>query len=208
MQDPETEELLGQFLAHADFHTSVSILEVVGDYAADDGLERSFGVSCRKDLFGRLLGIVRERHAELSDLIPVVFEETRRQHYLSVRRAQITGNEHRFLLALLLNVPERTRLLELMSIRFPDSDPVEMVLELVDELARTKVQGSSEANVLGISDYDDDYLEVLESMLQGSTLDDLRKNLCSSNPAGLSREPEAIYASIRNSIVFKSIFSI
>src|SRR6185369_9688492 len=106
----------------------------------------------------------------LIDLLDPVIEEVKRQNNLIDRRSHITGGEHRFFLALLLNVPRREMLLEMVKQRFPDRDPVETITNWVDELANTKVMGSSEPNVLAIDGFGEDYLLVLQCMLEGLSI--------------------------------------
>ena len=176
-----------------------------------DQMEKAFGLSTGQERFQSYLEIARRRHGELVDLIPPVFEEIKRQNYLVQRRGQINGSEHRFFLALLLNVPDRARVLEMVKHRFPDQNPVHTITEWVEELANTRVMGSSEPNVLGIKDFDDDYLFVFQSLLEGLTVEQIRKNFEeeSSGDNAETREsiPDKLCDAIRNSILFKSIFS-
>jgi hypothetical protein len=154
--------------------------------------------------------IARRRHGELVDLIRPVFDEVNRQTNLFHRRGQITSGDHRFFLALLLNIPDRLKFLELVSSRYPDRDPVETVTDWVEELASTKMSGSPEPNVLGISDYDDDYLLVFQCLLEGKTLDETKRAFVEELSVEYANEigskPEQLYESIRSSLLFKSIF--
>jgi hypothetical protein len=154
--------------------------------------------------------IARRRHGELVDLIRPVFDKVNRQTNLFYRRGQITSRDHRFFLALLLNVPDRLKFLELVSSRYPDRDPVDTVTDWVEELASTKISGSPEPNVLGISDYDDDYLLVFQCLLEGKTLEGINRAFEEEFSVEYAKEigskPEQLYESIRNSLLFKTIF--
>jgi hypothetical protein len=173
-------------------------------------LERAFGLSTGKQRFEALFEIVRRRHGELADLILPVLEEVRRQQNLIQRRGQITSNEHRFFLALLLNVPDRAKIVELVRQRFPERDPVDTITEWVDELANTKVAGSSEPNVLGIHNYGEDYLLVFQCLLQGLTPEEIKaafeKEYSVEDAPALENKAEELFDAIRNSILFKSMF--
>jgi len=46
---------------------------------------------------------------------------------------------NRFFLALLLNVTNREKVLELVQQRYPNQEPVETILDWVEELGRTRV---------------------------------------------------------------------
>ena len=126
------------------------------------------------------------------------------------RRGQITSNEHRFFLALLLNVPDRKLVLDLVKQRFPSKDPVDMVINWVEELAATRPLGGTEKNVLGIEDLDDDYLFVFQCMLEGLSSDEIKEAASREFPAeewgGLESRLEELYHSIRHSLLFKSLF--
>ncbi|MFY9607511.1 MAG: hypothetical protein WAU45_02710 [Blastocatellia bacterium] len=210
MQHPDTDALLCELLARADFQTTFTILDTVHPDMTGNWLEKSFGVSKGEQRFEGLLEIARRRHGELVDLIFPVFEETQRQHNLVYRRELITSYEHRFFLALLLNVPDRVKVLELVKQRFPDRDPVETITDWVDELAKTRVMGSAEANVLGINHFDDDYLLVFQCMLEGLTVEQIKSRFegefSAEDMRGLGGKTEELYNSIRSSMLFKSIF--
>lgn len=211
MKHPKADDLIGELLAVSDFHTSFSLLDLAFNHLANDHMEKAFGLSTGQERFQSYLEIARRRHGELADLIPPVFEEIQRQNYLIHRRGQITGSEHRFFLALLLNVPDRNKVLELVRQRFPDREPVDTVTDWVDELANMKVWGSPEANVLGIDNFDDDYLFVFQSMLEGLSVEQIREGFEKEYSEEFQGNPgevlEKLYDSIRNSMLFKSIFS-
>ena len=144
-------------------------------------------------------------------MIPTVFDEARRQNNLVHRRGQITSPEHRFFLALLLNVPERKRMLAMVEQRFPERDPVDTVVEWVEELANTKLLGSSEPNVLGIADCDDDYLFALRCLLEGRSVAEAQE-LCAAELAEdyseeIAAKLESFYQSIPASDLFRALFA-
>ena len=58
-------------------------------------------------------------------------------------RSFVTNAEHRFFLALLLNVEGRENIFPLIKQRYPDADPVEKVLDWVFELSETRVMQTS-----------------------------------------------------------------
>jgi hypothetical protein len=210
IQHPETDAMIGELLSHSDFQTAFVILDLARSHLLGNHLEWTFGLSTGQERFESLMQIARRRHGELVNLIRPVFAEVNRQSHLVYRRGQITSPDHRFFLALLLNVPDRLKFLELVSSRYPDRDPVDTVTEWVEELASIKVTGSPEPNVLGISDYDDDYLLVFQCLLEGKTLDETKKSFevefSIEYAAELGSKPDQLYESIRNSLLFKTIF--
>lgn len=210
VKHPETDSLISDMLSFSDFQTAFSILDLASGTLSNNRLERAFGLSTGNQRFDSLLDVARKRHGDLVDLILPIFEEVQRQQNLIHRRGQITSNEHRFLLALLLNVPDRVKLLELVKQRVPDRNPIETVMEWIEELADTKAVGSNEANVLGIEGVDEDYLLVLQRMLEGASLADLREafeeEFSADNLEDLGEKPKELYEAIRNSALFKAIF--
>ena len=210
MRHPEADEFIGEALSCSDFQTAFSILDLAFNALNYDRLERAFGLSTGKERFEGFLEIARRRHGELVDLILPVFEESHRQQNLVLRRGQITSNEHRFFLALLLNVPDREKVLDLVQRRFPEQNPVNTITDWVEELANTKVSGSSEPNVLGIDDIDDDYLFVLQCLLEGRTVEQTKsgfeEEFSAEDARSLGDKLEKCYYAIRNSMLFSSIF--
>ena len=211
IQHPRADELIGELISQSDFQTAFFVLESVFHTITNDALEKVFGLESGADRFQALLAIARRRHGELADLIPAVMAEEQRQYNITNRRSRITGGEHRFFLALLLNVPDRVRVLELIARRVPDADPVETAVGWVRELARTRSFGSSEANVLGIRDFDEDYELVLQGLLEGLSSEEIKSRFLAEFPDENSSEMlnklDKLCESIRGEMLFKAIFS-
>lgn len=209
MKHPEADAMIGELLTRSDFQTTFSILDTVSSVLSSNTLENALGVSTGEKRFQALFEIARRRHGSLVDLIPPVFEEARRQNNLVHRRGQITSPEHRFFLALLLNVPDRRLALEMVSQRFPGQDPVETVIDWVEELANTKVWGSSEPNALGVENFDDDFLFVFRGLLEGLSLGQIKaaftKECSGEHAEDLESKPKELFESFRNSPLFKFI---
>jgi hypothetical protein len=210
MQHPQGDEMIRELIDASDFQTTFHVLDTAFRQLCTNELEHAFQLSTGRQRFNALLEHARARHGELTDLLPPVFDEQQRQSNIIKRRTVITEPEHRFFLALLLNVPERAGLLELVRQRYPESDPVETVLDWVDELSRTKVFGSLESNILGIQDFDDLHLFALQGMLEGRSTEEMREGLAAEYPAGqaasMRERIENVCADLLNSPLFKSIF--
>ena len=211
MRHPDSDYLIGLMLAESGFHTTFSILDLVYDHFTNDWVAQAFGMAQGEDRFRTLLEIARQHHGESVNLIVPVIEELRRQRYLIQRRAQITSIEHRYLLALLLCVPDRKLLIELVKERFPEQDPVDSILSWVEELGNTRVMGSSEPNVLGVEDFDESFLLVLEGLLEGLGLNQIKnkfqREFAPDDPEEAGNQTQRLYDEIRKSMFFKSIFS-
>jgi hypothetical protein len=210
MRHPEADALIGDLLSRSDFQSTFSILELMNHYKDSDRLEQSFGLKKGEARFQAFIEIARRRHGNLIDLLLPVFEEVQREQNLIYRRAQITGDEHRFFLALLLNVPDRAQILDLVRTRFPEQDPVETVTNWLEELCNTKAFGSPEPNVLGIEGFDDDYLFVFQCLLEGLPAEEIRpafeREFSVEYAESLGNKPEELIERIRTSKLFGSIF--
>lgn len=203
MQHPTADTIIGEMLSNVDFHTAFMIIDIVNRHLSGSRMEKIFGVSRSAERFDKLLGIVRRRHGSLADCIPAVFAEHTRQVDLVERRRSITASEHRFFLALLLNVPGRKRILGLVQQRFPDKSPIETVLDWIEDLSATRVLGATESTVFAIDDFGDRHMVVLECLLKGQTLAQARKELrriyALRNSNELESEVGAIHQSLLNS---------
>jgi hypothetical protein len=79
---------------------------------------------------------VRPAHAELVDVVEAYVEEERRSEAIAARRNLTRHPEHRFFLALVLNLTERATILDLVGRAFPGVDPVATVHRWIAELAK------------------------------------------------------------------------
>ena len=152
-----------------------------------------------------MLEHARKRHGSIVELLPPVFAEQRRQADIVKRRAMVEGEDHRFFLALLLNVPDRAMVLNLIKQRFPDADPVDLASGWVKELIAIRIFGSHEQNVLGLSNFDSTHLAVLAGLLRGLPEEAIE----AQTSAQLSSQmPFAdVVKNIKASSLFRSIFS-
>jgi hypothetical protein len=88
------------------------------------------------DRYLAFLDSIRPAHDDLIDALALHATEDRRVRHISTHRRRVTKAEHRFFLALLMNLPSRGPILEMVRSAFPDHPPVDTVLRWVDELAK------------------------------------------------------------------------
>src|SRR5262249_54484619 len=72
IKHPEADDLIGELVSGSDFHTAFSVLDLAYGHLGHDRVEEAFGLGTGKQRFESLLGIVRQRHGDLADLIPPV----------------------------------------------------------------------------------------------------------------------------------------
>jgi hypothetical protein len=201
---PEADSIISAMIESSDFHTAFLLLDTAFKHLTADEIERIFHISAGRERFQNLILRARHRHGHLVDLIPAVMEETARQNNIVMRRAYLTGWEHRFFLALILNVPRREMILDLVKKRFADLDPVDTVGEWAHELSSVKVFGTTEPNVTGVDYFDDDCLFVFKRLLMGETLEKIKPDY-EKEYGGDEEEVDSIIESFRNSILLRSL---
>lgn len=209
MKHKDADAMIGDLVCASDFHTAYFVLAETFHHLKSNQMDALFGLSTSQDRFNLILERCRSVHGEITDRVLPVVEEQERQHNIILRRASITGEDHRFFLALLLNVPSREKILQLVKQRFPERDPVETILDWVQELSRTRVLGSREANVLGLEGFDEFDNFVFEELLRGHGSQDIKKNAAREYPNEqanrLTERVEGISEKLRNAQLFKSI---
>lgn len=211
MKHPEADRFIGDLVETSDFQTAFAVLHETFAQLTRNAVQQVFQLSTGEERFNALLERARRRHGRLVDLLPPVFNEVSRQTHIISRRGYITDDEHRFFLALLLNVPDRQRFLDIVRRRFPEVDPLEKIGDWLDELATTKVLGSQEPNVLGVADFDEDYTFVFQKLLAGCSTEEVRAAIGSEYPEGyaeeLSGKTDLMCERLRSAPLFKAVFS-
>ena len=166
---PRTDEFIADWLKNADFQTTFQILSTLRGYLRSNEIDHLFNLAAPENRFEKFLEIVRERHGERANIFPQVFAHLDRQEEIVRRRGFITDAEQRFFLALLMNVEGKERIFSLVKERFPDVEPLDKVLDWIYDLAQTRVLGDKIPNALGIADFDDTDLFILENLLSDKT---------------------------------------
>jgi hypothetical protein len=209
VKHPEADSFIAELISSSDFHTTYLVLDKAHNHLTSDAVENLFHLSTGLERYERLLGKARARHGELVDLIAPVTEEIQRQKNLIQRRGYLTESDHRFFLALLLNVPRRGMILDLVQQPFPSQDPIDTVATWVEELSTTKLLGSKEPNVLGIDAFDDMSLLALCCRLRGLTTEQTKRAVreeYADEPAdSLDSELESVLQSFQQSALLKSL---
>jgi FkbM family methyltransferase len=206
---PDADALVTELLNNADFQTTFAVmdrLQTVRNNPIDAKLGRQRG----EERYQAWLEVAHKRHGELVVRMQAVFSEAQRQQDIAGRRAQVTKGDHRFFLALLLIVPDRTKVLEFVKQRYPDREPVDQLVDWLDDLAHTQIMGSVEANVLGLGNVDDDYLLIFENLLQGRSLGQTKAAFADEFSSEYLQQHndniEQTYATIRASQLFRAVF--
>jgi hypothetical protein len=209
MKHPDADGIIGELLDSADFQTTYAVLERAFASLGHRELEHLVGLSRSTERFQALLDRARARHGELADRLLPVYEEKWRQNDIARRRDQIRGEDHRFFLALLLNVPDRTTILRLIKERFPERDPIELVVDWISELSATRIFGSHEPNVLGIGEFGEGHLFVFREFLRGETSEQIEARVAAEPALAPKLKPGVsdLMSNVKALPLFKSILN-
>ena len=209
---PETDKFIGEWLEKADFQTSFTILSNIRHLLQSNEIDQLFNLGESENRFDLLLKITIKRHGERANIFPKVFAHLIKTDEIVRRRAVITEPEHRFFLALLMNVEGKERIFSLVKERFPDSEPIDKVLDWTFDLANTRVLGLNIPNAIGIEDFGDLDLFVLESLLKNLTDEEAEKVLQTEYAMEITEEVrqnlETKREQIRQSVIFDSLLNL
>lgn len=196
-QRPDADAQATELLKRSDLQTSYMILAQLRHVLRSNQLGQMFNREAGKARFMAFLDVVAGRHGEAGEALRPVFERYDILDEIVSRRSYVTDSEQRFFLALLLNVEGRQRIFSLIGQRFPDADPIEKILDWVFDLAQTRVLGIESSNALGIADFGDAEMAVLEELLHGKNDDEITAD--ESRREALSK--------IQSSIIFRPLMA-
>lgn len=207
---PETDRIIAELLEKSDFQTTYLILNTVNSYLRSNQIGQMFNLSEPKARFEKFLEITRKRHGERADVFAAVFAYNNRLSEIVRRRSYVTEPEHRFFLALLLNVDGKERICSLIKQRFPDADPIEKMLDWTFDLSQMRVAGLGMQNALGIAEFDDFDLFIFEKLLKDETnanmIEAVKRDYPPEKSETLLPGLAARIVKIRESAIFGTLF--
>lgn len=115
------------------------VLEMIEELDFERGffiLQNGIGYLRSLGQWEETLHAFQEKHGRLAEFVAPTLDEIIRRDTLAEMRGTVTEVEHRFFLALLLNVPGRDAILRLVSQRFP-GPPIETIMRWAEELIGT-----------------------------------------------------------------------
>lgn len=115
-----------------------------------------------------LYGTARQRHGDIVDLIEEVCEEERRTRIVTALRSKISDPEARFLLALLMLMPDRDAIFETIRLQFPDAEPLGTI--------EAWLEGISGKETIGF-DFTDVNRLIFRSLVEGLDTESLLQRL-------------------------------
>ena len=121
-----------------------------------------------RELLKDLYSTARQRHGALIDLIQEVCEEERRTRIVTALRSKISNPDARFLLALLMLMPDRDAIFETVRLQFPDAEPLATI--------ETWIEGISGKETIGF-DFSDVNRLIFRSLVEGLDKEGLLQRL-------------------------------
>lgn len=160
--DPSYSKLVREMILELDFERGFFILQECMGHLRDLGEWKS------------VLGVFQKKHGKLAAGVAATLEECVRRDGIKELRSSIAEPEHRFFLALLMNVSTRSDLFALVARRYPNATPVETVLRWAEELTELSEYGVSildahfpEALKIALQDQSDVFLAALRHFMKG-----------------------------------------
>lgn len=208
---PDTARLVTEFLEASDFQTSFKILSSVKNLLQKNQIDEIFNLNASQNQFDAFLEVVERRHGERAKVLREVFAHQEIIEEILKRRSYVTEPEQRFFLALLMNVEGRERIFALIKERFPDSEPIDKILDWTYDLSQARVVGTNLPNALGIADFGDFDLFVLECLLKGMSEAEMRETLQTEYPPenveNLMQSAAEKIGRIRQSVIFQPLLA-
>jgi hypothetical protein len=166
----------------------------------------TFSMLTRKRIDKRLLddlyGVARKRHGEIADLFRQVCEGERRTRVVTSLRSKIINPDARFLLALLMLMPDRDAIFETIRLQFPDIEPLAAI--------EAWLKNIPEKDTIGF-EFNDFNRSVFRSLVEGLHPDALLQRLqteCLGNSIEMHRDRLLEHAKkLAKSLLFYPLFS-
>jgi hypothetical protein len=218
LKHPAARPIIGELISSSDLQTTFLILTTVFEHLSGGAGGRDFALQAGQESpeddrgewedFYQLFRKSYRRHGSAVNLLFPVLGEMQRQTELTALRKSLIGSDHRFFLALLLNAPHRTIVLDLVRQRFPQRDPAATVCEWVRQFSAMRHATSPGQNILGIDNFSENHLLVLRRLLEGASVEQIKDDLEGHHPAGKVTEEagvDGLYLSLQNSTLIKSL---
>ncbi len=122
IDNPDYSKFVGEMVESLDFERGFNILRHAMPRLQNLGEWESF------------LTTFQNRHGDLAKGVPGTLAECLRRETLTGMRHHISDPDHRFFLALLMNVPTREDIFAFISKRVPDQPPIATILEWAEEM--------------------------------------------------------------------------
>jgi hypothetical protein len=121
-----------------------------------------------KGFLEELYGIARQRHGEVVDLFRQACDGARRTRIVTALRSKVSDPDARFLLALLMLLPDRDAIFQAIHLRFPDAEPLAVI--------ETWLEAMSGRDTIGF-DFNDVNRLIFRGLVNGLDMEGLLERL-------------------------------
>lgn len=204
---PDTDDQITDLLERSDLHTSFLYLSHLRQFLHGGHIAELFKLEEPKARFLKFLDLVIDKHGKTAEILRPVFAHLDMQDEIVNRRAYVTQPEHRFFIALLMNIDNREMIFKLIKDRYSDADPIEKVLDWVFDLSQTRVVGIETTNALGIAEFGEAEMSALEGLLTNKTDDEIVEAFATENPNGSSDAVRSALDKIRGAVIFRALLA-
>jgi hypothetical protein len=198
IEHPEFERIASEMVQRADAFSAYNFLEHLALKMTP------------YDRFAAFLETVASHHPRIVERMASAGEEIVRDSNIVRRRAGIRDADHRLFMALLLNLPNRESILDMMGKIYPDRRATDAIVSWVGDLSRLPSFDPREPNVLGI-ELDELSLFVFEQLLEGAGNQQVLGRLCErysrEEVDDQAQDILALCHAFRDSLLFKPLFA-
>ena len=117
-----------------------------------------------------LVDVARARHSRCVEVVLASLQERSREQKIVAMRREVHDPDHRFFLAILLNLPDRSAIYAAITARYPGGDPEMLALKWMGELSGDRKIGL---------EFDPLSLKMLHFVLRDRTLQEFERGLAS-----------------------------
>ena len=187
---PNRIDIVRDFLSSSDLHSSVLVLERLSFVPRDE-----------LAVLGEVVG---QRHPAVAEVLEAAVAELRRQALIVQRRKALRSPDHRFLLALLLNVDSRDEIIRLVRDRTPGRDPVDQIVQWVAEMSPTADAASPEDHAMSYS-LGEIELRVFRGLLEQRSVEEIITALKDDfdDVEGQQQQLRALCTALQHSALFR-----
>jgi hypothetical protein len=203
----DADRWISDWIEASDFHTTFIILFQLRGLLKSNQLDRMFRPDAARSRFLGFFETAGRVHGKRAEELKAVFEHAEMLDEIVNRRSYVTNPEHRFFMALLLNVDGRDRIFSLIKQRFADDDPVEKVLDWTFDLAQTRVMGVDNSNALGVPDFGEAEMFVLENILRGRSDGEITQSYLTENPHADQTAINEAISRISAAVIFRPLLA-
>jgi hypothetical protein len=174
------------------------MLATADAYAAFYYLTQANGLIRDEETRQNVVLAAKITHPRLVAAITPTLAYSRRQEEIRKLRQKASSPEQRFVLAIVMNIPDLNIAIELLRQEYPGNDPVKMIVDCINDL--------SNRSLLGVT-LNHSWLEVLTGLVSGLTEDEIEQQFILTYGSDRRGEFRRVIESVQEFWLLKPLFS-